>query len=61
MTINETTMTKTGTIVATFDKAMRLTKATHYNGRDTRSVRRGGLLWSKLERKANYYRYKNNR
>jgi hypothetical protein len=61
MTINETTMTKTGTIVATFDKAMRLTQAKHLNGRDTRSVRRGGLLWSKLERKANYYRYKNNR
>ena len=57
MTINETTLTRTGTIVAHFDK-MKLVRAKWYNGRATKDVRRGGLLWSKLERKANLYRYK---
>jgi len=59
MVIYERSLTRSGTVLATFDKNMKLIQAKHLNGRDTRSVRRGGLLWSKLERKANYYRYQN--
>jgi hypothetical protein len=59
MVIYENKLTRFGHIKATFNAQMILTGATHYNGAATRPVRKGGLLWSKLQRRSTIYRYQN--
>lgn len=56
-----TNLTRTGSIEARFDKSLRLVGATHYNGKQTKPVRPGGVLWTRIQKRAGQYRYDLNR
>ena len=57
MTIYERSLTRSGTVRATFDKNMKLTSCKHLNGPRTKPVRPGGLLWTKMQKRSSLYRY----
>jgi hypothetical protein len=62
MTIIEKNLTRSGHIKAVFNnETLKLEDAVHYNGRSTRDLKPGGVLWSKLQRAARRYLYERNR